>query len=91
METFLLDAISNEDEYDADLIKRGKDFVNDADPEKRYLHRRRDVVKAYFDVYFSIRTSATQFNERQNILKNVNWEDYSKIQKDFKLLGELVP
>ncbi len=47
------------------------------------------ITKAKFDTYFSIRTPAEQFVERQNILKSVDWENYSSIQRDFALLGDL--
>lgn len=57
--------------------------------EKRYLTKRRYITKAKFDVYFSVRTAAEQFMERQNILKNIEWEKYIKIQKDFEKLGDL--
>ncbi len=56
---------------------------------KRYLNKRRYVTKAKFDVYFSIRTSAEQFNERRDILKSVPWENYTFIQSSLAKLGEL--
>ena len=71
METFLLDAIAKEDLYDGEIIRKCKAFVDQADPEKRYLSGRRLITKAKFDTYFSIRTSAEQFMERQNILKEI--------------------
>lgn len=89
METFLLNAISNEDEYDREMIEACSQFVDGADREKRYLTGRRKITKAKFDTYFSIRTSAEQFAERQNILKGVPWEQYTLIQSDFKMLEEL--
>ena len=64
-------------------------MVDTVDPERKYLNRRRLITKAKFDTYFSIRTSAAQFVERQDILKNVNWEEYEAIQKQFVLLKEL--
>lgn len=89
MEMFLLNAIAQEDAYDKEIIEKCYDFVDRADPEKRYLSKRRLVTKAKFDTYFSVRTSAEQFTERQNILKNIKWERYAALQKDFKLLAEL--
>lgn len=89
METFLLDAISESDEYDAVIIEKCNDFVDVVDTEKRYLTKRRYITKAKFDVYFSVRTSAEQFVERQNILKNIPWEKYSLIQNSFNKLGDL--
>lgn len=89
METFLLNAVSENDEYDAGLIEKCNNFVDMVDEEKRYLTKRRYVTKAKFDVYFSIRTSAEQFVERQNILKSVPWEKYMQIQKSFDKLSDL--
>jgi len=89
LETFLLDAIAENDEYDKNIIDKGKAFVNDADPEARYLNKRRYKTKAEFDVYFSIRTAVDQFGERQNILKSVRWEEYELIQNSFRLLKDL--
>lgn len=53
-------------------------------------HRRANMTKDdKFDVYFSIRTAADQFTERQNILKNIPWEQYTHIQTVFQHLSEL--
>lgn len=89
METFLLNAISKQDSYDKEIIKKCNSFVEQADPDRKYLRKRRDITKAKFDTYFSVRTPAAQFTERQNILKGVNWEDYALIQKDLKYLADL--
>ena len=89
METLLLKAISDQDEYDKRIIEKGNYFVDEIDPEKRYLNKRRYITKAKFDVYFSVRTSVGQFRERQNILKNIKWENYTRIQNDFRELAEL--
>lgn len=89
METFLLKSISQNNEYDAQIIEEGNRFVENIDPQKKYLIKRRYVTKAKFDVYFSIRTAAEQFVQRQNILKDIEWEEYINIQEEFKKLGEL--
>lgn len=89
LETFLLDAIAEKDEYDRRIIEKCRNFVDVIDPERRYLHKRRYMTKAKFDVYFSVRTAAEQFVERQNILRNVEWEKYNKIQSSFGKLEEL--
>lgn len=89
METFLLNAIAQDNSYDKDIIDKCNDFVDSVDGEKKYLTQRRYITKAKFDVYFSIRTPAGQFAERQNILKNVAWEKYTLIQHSFKKLKNL--
>lgn len=89
METFLLDAIGKADPYDAQIISDCNQFVDNIDGAKKYLNKRRYITKAKFDVYFSVRTAAEQFVERQNILKNIPWEDYAEIQNSFKKLDDL--
>ena len=89
METFLLNAIAASDEYDAKIIGKCNEFVDKIDIEKRYLTKRRYITKSKFDVYFSVRTAAEQFVERQNLLLNVPWEKYTKIQENFEKLGDL--
>lgn len=90
METFLLDAVGKSNPYDAKIISDCNQFVDNVDNQKKYLNKRRYITKAKFDVYFSVRTAAEQFVERQNILKNIPWEDYTSIQKSFEKLAELV-
>ena len=89
METFLLNAVGSKDPYDKMIIDQCNQFVERIDPEKKYLTSRRYITKAKFDTYFSIRTPAEQYAERQNILKNVEWEQYNHIQTAFQKLGEL--
>nr|WP_287493252.1 DUF3226 domain-containing protein [Sellimonas sp.] len=89
METFLLKAIAENDPYDAQLICQSNQFVESVDPKKRYLNKRRYITKAKFDVFFSVRTAAEQFVERQNILRSVPWEKYQKIQECFKKFADL--
>ncbi len=89
METFLLNAVKAEDSYDKKMIENCSSFVEQIDPAGKYLTTRRYVTKAKFDTYFSIRTPVEQFAERQKILKNVRWEQYTGIQNAFQKLGEL--
>ena len=89
METFLLNSISAKDTYDAKIIRQGNQFVDTVDTERRYLTQRRYITKAKFDVFFSIRTSAAQFRQRQDIIRGVKWEDYISTQKEFEKLGYL--
>lgn len=89
LETFLLSSIANSDEYDKKIIERCEDFVEHVDERGKYLNKRRYITKAKFDVYFSVRTPVQQYMERQNILKNVEWEKYIDIQECFQKLGDV--
>ena len=63
METFLLNAIANDSAYDAEIIRKGNQFVEEVDKERKYLTKRRYITKSKFDVYFSIRTAAEQLGD----------------------------
>lgn len=89
LETYLLNCIGKSDMYDKQIIEKGNYFVDTIDPESRYLTQRRLKTKAKFDVYFSVRTSAEQYAQRQNILREVDWENYETIRNDFKIFGDL--
>lgn len=86
METFLLNAIARQDEYDRDIIEDCKNFIEKTDGKHRYLTKRRLIVKAKFDAYFCVRTAAEQFNQRRDIIKNIPWENYAETQNVFQLL-----
>ena len=88
METFLLKSVSEQDPYDAEIVKKAKKFVDNADPEKRYLTHRSFKTKAELYAYFSIRIDYTpnQFKQRKEILTKLPWEKYENIQKSFKEL-----
>lgn len=75
--------------YDESIINQCNSFVENIDPEERYLNKRRYKTKAKFDVFFSVRTAVSQFVERQNVLKNIDWENYLEIQNSFKKLEEM--
>lgn len=89
LETYLLNCIGNNDTYDKIIIDKSKGFIDTIDPNEKYLNQRRLKTKAKFDVYFSVRTAADQYSERQNILKSVAWENYDTIRTDFSIFKDL--
>lgn len=91
LESFLLESISKENTYDAEIIKKAKEFVDNADPEKKYLSHRGFVTKARLYAYFAIRIEPTvnQFRERKNVLTNIPWEKYENVRTVFKELKKL--
>lgn len=95
METFLLKALADSNDYDKTLVEKSNAFVEDVagirnpNIEEDYLKRRRNRTKAKFDVYFSIRTPVEQFNKRRDIIRGISWEKYSLIQEGFAELEKL--
>lgn len=91
LETFLLSSIAKADSYDAEIIRKANDFVDNADPQSKYLNHRGFVTKAKLYAYFAIRIepSVNQFRQRQDILKSVPWEQYETVRDCFKELRKL--
>ena len=91
LETFLLESISKQDSYDAEIIKKAKNFVDSADPDKKYLIHRSFKTKAELYAYFSIRIDCSkyQFKQRKEILQGIPWEEYENIRNCFKELRNL--
>lgn len=89
LETYLLNCVRSNEPYDKVIIDKGNSFVDTIDPDGKYLNQRRLKTKAKFDVYFSVRTAADQYSERQSILKSVAWENYDTIRTDFKIFADL--
>lgn len=89
METFLLNAVKAKDPYDKKIVEECEAFIGRVDPNRRYLTKRRYITKAKFDAFFSVRTAAEQFVERQRVLLNVKWEDYPLVNNCFELLKNL--
>lgn len=91
LETFLLESISNVNSYDAEIIRKAKEFVDNADPEKKYLTHRGFVTKARLYAYFAIRIEPTknQFSQRKDIFTKIPWEEYENIREVFKELKKL--
>ena len=89
IETVLLDSIAQKDDYDKVIINQSKMFVDNMDPEVRYMKRRRDKLKAWFNIYFSIRVPEDFYKERQRIFNNFPWEKNAYLNKVFCNLSEL--
>ena len=89
LETYLLNCIANNDPYDKTIIDKGNAFIDTIDPDSKYLTQRRLKTTAKFDVYFSVRTSAEQYSQRQHILRSVAWENYATIRRDFQIFADL--
>ena len=94
LETFLLNALGAKDDNKY-LVCKSKEFVKDLLDNKKsfpdkYLSNRRLRIKAPLAVFFAITSPDRMFNEINEILKSIPWEEYEKIQKDFHLLNKLV-
>ena len=53
------------------------------------MKRRRDKLKAWFNIYFSIRVPEDFYRERQHIFNSFPWEENAYINTVFSKLSEL--
>lgn len=86
IETVLLNSIAEKDTYDSAIINNSKKFVSDADSEGRYLRKRRHKLKAWFNVFFSIRVPEDFYTERQKIFMQFPWEKNQQLKNIFEKL-----
>lgn len=89
LETFVLESIAKNDRYDKNIIDQGNSFVDRIDPEFRYLKKRRDFLKAKFNVYVGIYMPEVDFVHLHDIFKKINWNEQSFIIQTFYKLREL--
>lgn len=93
LETFLLNALCEEDDNKY-LICKSREFIRDLLDNKKlfpnkYLSNRRLRIKAPLAVFFAIISPDRMFNEMDEILTSIKWEEYEKIKEDFRLLNKL--
>lgn len=86
IETVLLNSIAEKDIYDKKIIDDSKKFVADADIEGRYLRKRRHILKAWFNIFFSIRVPEDFYTERQNIFMQFPWKGSQQLNNIFEKL-----
>ena len=84
LETLLLDAIS-EDGYDKNIVERSRLFVDDIAPEaKRYIGKRRLILKAYLGVTWAIQSPQKVFDFIDGQLRMVEWEKSKVLEQCFQ-------
>ena len=89
METLLLDAIS-EDEYDGNIAEKSRLFVDNIAPEaKRYIGKRRLILKAYLGVTWAIQSPQKVFDFIDEQLRMVKWEKSKVLEQCFAHVCEI--
>lgn len=89
IETVLLNSLADKDSYDKMIIQKSKKFINEIDPNEKYLFKRRRKLKAWFNIYFSVRVPEDFYIERQRIFQQFPWEKHPYLKKIFAKLGDL--
>ena len=89
LETLLMNALS-EDEYDANIVEKSKEFVAYISPNsQRYISTKRLLLKSQLGVVLSIINPEKIFYLFDERLKSVKWENYKSITKCFSKLLDM--
>lgn len=89
LETFMLQALAEDKDENADTIRQVKQFVRDYKSEV-YLKRRRDRVKARLGIALSIfEPDKSTYNMRE-IINTADWTQYDASHRQFQMVRELI-
>ena len=88
LETFVLQALSQDDEEMENAVRQVKEFVGGF-RSKRYLRHRRDRVKAHLSISLAVMCPSKTFTTIDEFLKGIEWKDYQLFQAQFKLFENM--
>ena len=88
LETFILDALSEQDEGKKDVIRKVEDFVNNFESD-RYLRERREKTKAKLGVSLAIFSPDKIFTTMDEFLRSTKWGKFETTNTQFQILKDL--
>lgn len=88
LETFMLDALSEQDESKREVVDRAREFVDNFKSDV-YLQRRREKTKAKLGVSLAVFSPDKVFTTMEELIDSVNWGDFELSHKQFALLREI--
>ena len=90
LERSLLTALSENDEYDRNIIDKSCAFVHSIRPyAKRYISSERLAQKAELNVAFAIRSPEKVFSLIDELIRSVPWDTYPTLHECFSELLEI--
>lgn len=88
LETFMLNALSENNPEQKEVIDQVKRFIKDFESEV-YLKSRRDKVKAELGISLSIFNPERIFRIMDELLSQANWAEFDASDKQFSILKEI--
>lgn len=88
LETFMLDALSEQDTLKQDTIKQVNDFLENF-KSTCYLTKRREKIKAKLGVSLSIFSPDKIFTTINELLESVDWCKFETTHTQFKILRDI--
>lgn len=89
LETFMLNALSEEKAEDKETIDQVEGFINDFNSEI-YLKSRRDRIKSKLGITLSIFEPDKSLYIMKEIIQSVSWEKYDISNKQFAMVKEMI-
>ena len=89
LETLMMDSIS-EDPYDAVIVKKAGEFVEEMKPvASKYIDARRKEIKAHLGVTWAIQYPEKVFKLMNEQIKSVEWEKSEVLRECFEQLVKI--
>lgn len=88
LETFMLDALSENSESKKQAIAQVKEFIRHFESDK-YLQKRREKIKAELGVSISIFSPDRMFDTLVELIKSVDWTTFESTNRQFEVLFEI--
>lgn len=88
LETFMMNALSEQSPEQRDVIMQAKDFVKHFSSDK-YLKGRREKIKAELGVSLSVFSPDRIFSTMKELLDSVQWNEFDTTNEQFNVLKEL--
>lgn len=88
LETFMLKALSEDNETKKETILQVKDFVKNFKSDQ-YLKKRRERIKAELGISVSIFNPERMFDTMMELINRVDWSKFDETEKQFGLLREV--
>ena len=88
LETFMLDALSEQDENKREVVDQAREFVGNFKSDI-YLQKRREKTKAELGVSLAVFSPDKVFTTMEELIDSVNWGDFELSHKQFALLREI--
>jgi len=88
LETFMLNALSENDESRKEVIIQARKFIKDFKSEK-YLRKRRERIKAELGISVSVFNPERMFDTMIELINHVDWTKFEQTERQFGILKDI--
>lgn len=88
LETFMLNALSENSNEKKEAIRQVRDFVNNF-KSNVYLRKRREKVKAELRISISVFDPRKTFYTMRELIESIDWMEFDQTDKQYGILKEI--